>query len=330
MKPSHLAAALTLALASICPSQEAKPQSPQGVRLTYDLPVDAIQRTMQQRPGSTMEQLLTEAVKSIQQRLRRTGKVSRSGAASFVVDLKKTAPADIAKIKRVIEMIGSLEFRMVARDDYEEAELDLAEERASITKWLDDGGRERLRRDPAAIAGYKPLDQKKVRWVVRRIPRQQNRWQYSLTSIPQTKPATVAVFTKEEWNNGRVPPGTKKDAFLLEIIAVNMHERGFTELDLDPTQTRVTTDHADNPAILYRIRGEHAAMYADWSAKHKRQASAVIVNGELISAPIFLSKIVGHGMITGSFEKEQAEALAAALRTGALPAKPVLKIQEER
>lgn len=330
MKLSHLAAALTLALASICPAQEANPQSPKGIRLTYDLPVDAIQRTLQQRPGSSMEQLLTEAVASVQQRLKATGKVSRSGAASFVVDLPKTSPAKLADIKRRIEMIGSLELRMVAHDDYEDVDLHLAEERSHLTKWLDAGGRKRLLKAPGAIATFQPLAPKKLRWVVNRLTQKKDRWEYSLTQVPQIQGATVSLFSKEEWNNGRVPPGTKKNAVLFELIAVNMHELGFTQLDLDPTRTRVSTDHNGDPAILYSMRNERRAAYSDWSAKHKGHASAIIVNGELVSAPIFISRIPGNGLISGSFGKEQAHALAASLNSGALPAKPVLKSQEPR
>lgn len=53
-----------LAWASTCPTQKPATKN-SGVRLTYELPVDAMQRTLQKQPDTTMENLLTDAVQAV-------------------------------------------------------------------------------------------------------------------------------------------------------------------------------------------------------------------------------------------------------------------------
>lgn len=328
MMTRSLAVVFLIALASTLTAQEPAAKITSGIRLTYELPVDAMQRTLQKRPDSSMEKLLTDAVSAVRRRLKASAKIQRLGAASFTIELGETKAKELAAIRNVIETVGSIEFRIVASDAYQKADLQLAKERDRMTKWLANGGRKKLRLDPTAIATYEPLDAQKVRWVVRRIQQKDGKWDYPLAQLPQTKGATIQVFGDLEWNLGRVPAGHNNQHFLLEVLAINMHERGFTERDLDPKHTRVAPDGMGHLGIMYGIVGNLRAAYADWSAHYIGQASAVIANGELLSAPVFISKITGKGIIQGSFDEDTAKAFAAALRSGALPAKPTLVKQE--
>ena len=305
------------------------PQAAQITRLVYELPVDALQRTLQRDDRNTMESLLKQAVDAVANRLS-TAKVARLGAASFSVELATVRAEDIASARQRIESIGSLEMRILARNDYAEADLGLEQERKRLEAWLGKGGRAKLQEDLGAIDNYRAAAPDKIRWVPRKVRANQGQWSYSLSQLPATGEATVRAFTDEQWNNRRVPAAmlNDEDAFLIELVAVNLHETSFSHRDLQRDKVRLTVDQNGDPGVRYEFVKERRKAYAAWSHKHIRHSSAIIVNGELLAAPIFVGKITGPGIITGNFDLPQAEALVAALQSGALPAKPQLISQE--
>lgn len=338
MKTSVLATLcmLALSLANTCtlligqqPDGVESKQTSRITRLVYELPVDALQRTLQRDARNTMESLLKQAVDAVAIRLS-TAVVTRLGAASFSVDLATVRDEDIAMARQRIESIGTLEMRMLARGDYAEADLGLELERKRLEAWLDKGGRAKLQENLGAMDKYRPAAPSKIRWVPRKVRANQGQWSYSLSQLPATREATVRAFTDEQWNNQRVPAAmlNDEDAFLVELIAINLHETSFSHRDLQRDKIRLTVGQNGDPGVCYEFVEERRKAYAAWSHKHIRHSSAIIVNGELLSAPIFVAKITGPGMISGNFDLPQAEALVAALQSGALPAKPQLISQE--
>ncbi|MGK0202523.1 MAG: preprotein translocase subunit SecD [Planctomycetota bacterium] len=309
---------------SQAPAQQ--PNSPQRItRLIYELPIDAMQRTLLRGTNNTMESLLKQAVGAVAQRLS-TAEVTRVSAVSFSVDLATQNTKDIASARDRIESIGSLEMRMLAREDYAEADLGLKQERKRLEAWLDKGGRTKLQADLAAISQFRAAAPDKIRWVPRRVPSDNGRWRHSLSQLPATRDATVRTYTDEQWNNQRVPAAllNNENAFLVELVAINMHEKGFSHRDLKRDAVGLAIGQNGEPCVSYEFVKPRRKDYAAWTEKHIRHATAIIVNGELISAPVFVGRIVGRGVIQGNFSPAEAEALISALQSGALPAKPVL------
>ena len=83
------------------------------------------------------------------------------------------------------------------------------------------------------------------------------------------------------------------------------------------------------PVIAFRFDSEGARMFADITRDNVGRQLAIVLDGEVISAPVINEPIVGgSGQIQGNFTVAQTSALAALLRAGALPVP--LQIIEER
>ncbi|MCP9494948.1 MAG: protein translocase subunit SecD [Pyrinomonadaceae bacterium MAG19_C2-C3] len=84
----------------------------------------------------------------------------------------------------------------------------------------------------------------------------------------------------------------------------------------------------DNYEIDFELKPEPAQKFGAWTAAHIGQPLAIVLDGEIKSAPTIQGAISDRGQITGSFTRQAAEDLASNLRSGALPARIVY--QEER
>ena len=88
-------------------------------------------------------------------------------------------------------------------------------------------------------------------------------------------------------------------------------------------------DQDGRPSVNFRLETAAARAFGDYTASHVGQRFAIVLDGEVISAPVIQNAIPGGaGMITGNFTPETANDLAILLRAGALPAK--LTFLEER
>ena len=88
-------------------------------------------------------------------------------------------------------------------------------------------------------------------------------------------------------------------------------------------------DQNGRPAVSFRFNPSGARRFGDYTAENVGNPFAIVLDGEVISAPVIQSHIPGgSGIITGSFSVEESTNLAVLLRAGALPAK--LTFLEER
>ena len=88
-------------------------------------------------------------------------------------------------------------------------------------------------------------------------------------------------------------------------------------------------DQNGRPAVSFRFNGQGAIAFGDYTAGNIGTRFAIVLDDEVISAPVIQSHIPGgSGIITGNFTVEQTTDLAVLLRSGALPAK--LVFLEER
>ncbi len=86
----------------------------------------------------------------------------------------------------------------------------------------------------------------------------------------------------------------------------------------------VPQQQGDDAYIIdFSLKPSGAQKFGTWTAANVGQYMAVVLNGEVRSAPFIKSQITDSGQITGSFTKASSEDLALTLRSGALPAKLV-------
>jgi len=85
----------------------------------------------------------------------------------------------------------------------------------------------------------------------------------------------------------------------------------------------------NEPIVTFRFNASGARRFGDVTADNVGRPFAIVLDGEVISAPVIQEPILGGtGQISGDFTVEDANNLAILLRSGALPAS--LTILEER
>lgn len=96
------------------------------------------------------------------------------------------------------------------------------------------------------------------------------------------------------------------------------------------TEARSGVDPQDNsPVVNIQFDSQGGAKFAKLSSENVGKRFAIILDGEVISSPVFREPILGGAaQISGSFTTEEAYALAISLQSGALPVD--LTIVEER
>lgn len=80
--------------------------------------------------------------------------------------------------------------------------------------------------------------------------------------------------------------------------------------------------------IQFNLKPAGAQKFGDWTGRNIGKYLAIVLNGEVKSAPVIQGQIFDTGQITGQFTKATAEDLALTLKSGALPAQ--IEYQEER
>jgi len=80
-------------------------------------------------------------------------------------------------------------------------------------------------------------------------------------------------------------------------------------------------DQNGRPAVSFRFNTSGARKFGDYTRDNIGSPFAIVLDGEVISAPVIQSHIPGgSGIITGRFTVEESTNLAVLLRAGALPA----------
>ncbi|MFN3823866.1 MAG: protein translocase subunit SecD [Pseudorhodobacter sp.] len=88
-------------------------------------------------------------------------------------------------------------------------------------------------------------------------------------------------------------------------------------------------DQNNRPAVNFRFNPSGARKFGDYTAMNIGSPFAIVLDDEVISAPVIQSHIAGgSGIITGRFSVEESTELAILLRAGALPAE--MTFLEER
>lgn len=117
----------------------------------------------------------------------------------------------------------------------------------------------------------------------------------------------------------------------------SLDEEGvFYTVDVSPvvtgeqlTDAQPAFDQNGRPAVNFRFNPQGARAFGDYTAANIGSPFAIVLDDEVISAPVIQDHIPGgSGIITGNFTVEDSTNLAVLLRAGALPAE--LVFLEER
>ena len=124
------------------------------------------------------------------------------------------------------------------------------------------------------------------------------------------------------YGNEVLPDLTDADQFyVLEAAPVVTGE--------DLVDAQPSFDQNGRPAVNFRFNPSGGRRFGDYTADNIGSPFAIVLDGEVISAPTIQSHISGgSGLITGNFSVEESTNLAVLLRAGALPAG--LEFLEER
>ena len=137
----------------------------------------------------------------------------------------------------------------------------------------------------------------------------------------------------DEALSGRIPPGSDLlyeldprtgEKTLPYIIYKRIGVSGDQLVDANPSM-----DQYNQPVVSMRFDSTGSRKFGDLTSKNVGKRFAIVLDGEVISAPVIREAITGgSGQISGNFTFETASDLAVLLRAGALPAP--LTILEER
>lgn len=95
------------------------------------------------------------------------------------------------------------------------------------------------------------------------------------------------------------------------------------------TDAQPSFDQNNSPAVSFRFDTSGARKFGEYTAANIGAPFAIVLDGEVISAPTIRDAIMGgSGIISGSFTVEESTNLAVLLRAGALPAE--MTFLEER
>ncbi len=127
--------------------------------------------------------------------------------------------------------------------------------------------------------------------------------------------------TASDLQNGRAPEGSMlvpSDQSPFGVIAIT--ERPIIRGDnLVGASTGIGV--SGDPIVNFRFDGEGARRFADATTQFVGRQMAIVLDGEVLSAPVIREPIVGGaGQISGNFTVQEASDLALVLRSGALPA----------
>jgi len=94
------------------------------------------------------------------------------------------------------------------------------------------------------------------------------------------------------------------------------------------TDAKVAFSQENQPVINFSLNAKGSAIFGDFTANNIGNRLAIVMDGNVYSAPNIKERIGGgHGQISGNFSVQEAHDLAIALRSGALAA-PVYMMEK--
>ncbi|MFA3917778.1 protein translocase subunit SecD [Ruegeria hyattellae] len=137
------------------------------------------------------------------------------------------------------------------------------------------------------------------------------------------------VVSRSSDAEARVGPGEKLVPSLDETGTFYIIESAPVVTGEELVDAQPAFDQNGRPAVNFRFNTTGARKFGDYTRDNVGAPFAIVLDDEVISAPVIQSHIPGgSGIITGNFTVEESTNLAVLLRAGALPAG--LEFLEER
>ena len=138
-------------------------------------------------------------------------------------------------------------------------------------------------------------------------------------------PVLKQISNSEEQGNGRTQTlPAKDDKNIFYVLEKSPAVTGEELVDAQPT-----FDQNGQHAVSFRFNPGGARKFGNYTANNVGALFAIVLDGEVISAPRIREAITGgSGQITGNFSVEESSELSILLRAGALPAP--MQFEEER
>lgn len=112
-----------------------------------------------------------------------------------------------------------------------------------------------------------------------------------------------------------------------EVFVLVEREPVVTGLDLRNAEAVSVMGSESDYQINFTLRPEGAVRFGAWTGANSGRYLAVMLNGEVRSAPYIKGQITDTGQISGNFNRQQAEDIALTLRSGNMPA-PIEVLEE--
>ena len=137
----------------------------------------------------------------------------------------------------------------------------------------------------------------------------------------------TSMTAAEAKQRGRTPPGSvlmesANDDGLHYLIEKRVMVSG-EMLD----GATATFDQNNRPAVSFVLNSNGARRFGKVTGANIGRPFAIVLDGQVVSAPTIQSQIFGNGQITGDFSVAETNELALVLRAGALPA-PLIILEE--
>jgi SecD/SecF fusion protein len=273
-----------------------------GSRIVYKVDFEDAIEKQQIGVNEDRRALLQQIASVFQRRLDGSGMadipIYPQGDDQIVVELPGRSKAEIEQIKAIIVNQGSLQFRIVlnASDDLGYA--------AEIEKY----GTWRTANPEAVPTDFNRVDE------ANGGPRSGVLWfGLSENASPQTAP------------NGLDAVPVRNEGAIRNTSPEDPDSWDFTGAGIEAVFP--SADRAARPAVGYKMKSSRGTAYADFTEEFKGRAMAIILSGEVYSAPEIEGRIPGQGIITGGlggFSVDEVSEFITVLRTGSLPIVPVL------
>ncbi len=288
-----------------------------GTRLVYRVDIEQAKAKGMVPKNADAAKIMQDAITVIGNRIDPNGvreaSITQAGEDRILIELPGMSPEEAKQVESLIQDLGRLEMRLVAYEDYEKENFDLTEEKRRLDAWLDKH-KDLIEEDPLAILQFNQNAGKEGGPKSRYL-----RW-YPMFRRPN--PNYVEGGTEPKWI------WTRHSLAHRHFLPVNVHpdEPYFTGEDLDPKGIQPTVDRMGRPAVGYAIKPAKAGLYADWSEKNINKCTAIILNGYVRIAPVFIGRIGGgRGIIEGDFTQQEVDNLIITLKTGSLDVLPELQ-----
>ena len=273
-----------------------------GSRIIYKIDFENAIERKEIDPKADQAALLQEIADVFQLRLDGSGMsdipIYPQGDDQLVVEIPKRDKAEVEQIKRTIVNQGSLQFRIMLEDA---DDLSRQTEIDKFKAWRVD--------NPDA----KPSDFNRVA-EADNGPRKGILWYKTKEPLDDAEVGLGAAAVRNE-----------------DVIRINTDPDEswvFTGAHLDNKGVFPATDDKGFPAVGFRFSSERETPFARFTDEFTDRKMAIVLNGEIHSAPVIEGRLPGGGIINGGaagFSPEEVKELITVLKTGSLPIQPILE-----